>query len=78
MAQTEISVGAVMDIETNDKFYDPGAVTITDFSNKVALRVGDENGEDVPFEATISNDSKITIAPDNDLNYLTTYWFWRY
>jgi hypothetical protein len=72
---TEISVGAIMDIETNDKFYDPGAVTITDFSNKVALRVDDENGEDIPFEATISNDSKITITPDNDLDYLTTYWF---
>ena len=72
---TEISVGAVMDIETNDKFYDPGAVTITDFSNKVALRLGDENGTDIPFEATISNDSKITITPENDLDYLTTYWF---
>ena len=72
---TEISVGAVMDIETNDKFYDPGAITITDFSNKVALRLGDENGTDIPFEAIISNDSKITITPENDLDYLTTYWF---
>jgi len=72
---TEISVGAVMDIETNDKFYDPGAITITDFSNKVALRLGDENGTNIPFEATISNDSKITITPENDLDYLTTYWF---
>tara|TARA_B100001564_G_scaffold341393_1_gene335980 strand:- start:50917 stop:53388 length:2472 start_codon:yes stop_codon:yes gene_type:complete len=71
----EISVGSVLDIETNDKFYDPGAVTITDFSNKVALRIGDENGPDVAFAASIINDSKITITPDEDLDFLTTYWF---
>jgi len=72
---TDISVGAVMEIVTNNKFYDPGAVTITDFTNKVALRLGDENGADVSYEASISDDSRITITPDSDLEYLTTYWF---
>lgn len=72
---TDISVGGNMVIETNNKFYDPGAVTITDFSNKVALRLGDENGTDVGFEASIESDSKITITPELDLSYSTTYWF---
>ena len=72
---TDISIGGNMVIETNDKFYGPGAVTITDFSNKVALRLGDENGADVPFEATIESDSKITISSTADLDFQTTYWF---
>lgn len=72
---TDISVGGNMVIETNNKFYDPGAVTITDFSNKVALRLGDENGTDIGFEASIESDSKITITPELDLSYSTTYWF---
>ena len=72
---TDISVGGNMVIETNNKFYDPGAVTITDFSNKVALRMGDENGSDVPFEASIESDSKITITPLTDLNFQTTFWY---
>ena len=72
---TDISVGGNMVIETNNKFYDPGAVTITDFSNKVAVRLGDENGTDIGFEASIQSDSKITITPDLDLSYSTTYWF---
>ena len=72
---TDISVGGNMVIETNNKFYDPGAVTINDFSNKVAVRLGDENGTDVGFEASIASDSKITITPDLDLSYSTTYWF---
>jgi hypothetical protein len=72
---TDISVGGNMVIETNNKFYDPGAVTISDFSNKVALRLGDENGTDIGFEASIESDSKITITPELDLSYSTTYWF---
>ncbi len=72
---TDISVGGNMVIETNNKFYDPGAVTINDFSNKVALRMGDENGSDVPFEASIESDSKITITPLTDLNFQTTFWY---
>ena len=71
----DLSVGGNMVIETNNKFYDPGAVTITDFSNKVALRLGDENGTNVPFEASIESDSKITITPTTDLNFQTTYWY---
>jgi hypothetical protein len=72
---TDVSVGGTMVIETNNKFYDPGAVTITEFSNKVVLRLGDENGADVPFEASIESDSKITITPLTDLNFQATYWY---
>ena len=72
---TDISVGGTIVIETNNKFYDPGAATINEFSNKVLLRLGDENGTDVSFEASIESDSKITITPTTDLNFQATYWY---
>jgi hypothetical protein len=72
---TDVSVGGTMVIETNNKFYDTGAVTINEFSNKVVLRLGDENGADVSFEASIESDSKITITPSTDLNFQATYWY---
>lgn len=72
---SDISVGTNVEILTNDAFYGPAATTISDLSDKVALRVGNQNGADVPFTATITNNSKITIDPTNDLEHLTTYWF---
>ncbi|MBT8260343.1 MAG: Ig-like domain-containing protein, partial [Bacteroidia bacterium] len=75
-ASTEVSLGTNLEIATNDKFYDAGAATITDFTGKVALRVGDINGADVPFTASINGDNnRITIDPDTDLDGLTTYWY---
>lgn len=71
----DISVGTNLEIETNDFFYGPAATTISDLSDKVAVRIGDENGSDVPFTATLTNNNKITIDPTGDLDYLTTYWF---
>lgn len=71
----DISVGVNLEIETNDFFYGPAATTISDLSDKVAVRIGDENGSDVPFTATLTNNNKITIDPTGDLDYLTTYWF---
>ncbi len=74
-AATDISVGINLEIETNDSFYGPAATTLSNLSDKVALRVGDENGADVPFEATLTNNNKITIDPNIDLDFLTQYWF---
>ena len=49
---------------------------ITDLIGKVALRIGDSNGTDVPFSASINGDkNRITIDPTNDLDNSVVYWY---
>ncbi|MCF8307529.1 MAG: T9SS type A sorting domain-containing protein [Bacteroidales bacterium] len=59
------SVRELDDTELNDDNVD----------DHVIFKVGDENGEDVPFDATVNEQSfKITVTPDNNLEEGETYY----
>jgi len=73
---TDVSISANLEIASNGKFRNIDDSEITDLTGKVALKVGDANGADVPFSASINGDkNKITIDPTNDLDNSKTYWF---
>jgi hypothetical protein len=73
---TDISIATNLEIATNGKFRNLDDTEITDLTSKVALKVGDSNGTDVAFTATINGDkNKITIDPSSDLDNSTTYWY---
>ena len=73
---SEVSINTNLEIGTNGNFRNLDDSEITDLAGKVALRVDDENGADVPFSASINGDkNKITIDPTNDLDNSTTYWY---
>lgn len=73
---TDISIASNLVISTNDKFYDTNTGgSITDFTNKVAVRLNNSAGADVPFAASISGDNKITIDPTSDLANGQVYWY---
>ena len=73
---TEVSVVTNMEIKTNGSYRNLDDSEITDLAGKVALKVGDANGADVPFTASINGDKNtITIDPTNDLDNSKTYWY---
>ncbi|WP_339659860.1 Ig-like domain-containing protein [uncultured Polaribacter sp.] len=73
---TDASIAANLEIATNGKFRKLDDAELTDVTSVVALKIGDENGADVAFSATINGDkNKITINPTNDLSNSTTYWY---
>jgi hypothetical protein len=73
---TDISIATNLEIATNGKFRNLDDTEITDLTSKVALKVGDSNGTDIAFTATINGDkNKITIDPSSDLDNFTTYWY---
>lgn len=73
---TDVSISANLEIASNGKFRNIDDSEITDLTGKVALKVGDANGADVPFSASINGDkNKITIDPTIDLDNSKTYWF---
>ncbi len=73
---TDVSIASNLEITSNGKFRNLDDSEITDLTSKVALKVGDANGTDVPFLATINNDKNIiTIDPSSDLDNSTTYWY---
>jgi len=73
---SDVSINTNLEIGTNGNFRNLDDSEITDLAGKVALRVDDVNGADVPFSASINGDkNKITIDPTNDLDNSTTYWY---
>jgi len=72
----DFSIAANLEIATNGKFRKLDDAELTDLTSIVALKMGDENGADVAFSASINGDkNKITINPTNDLSNSTTYWY---
>jgi hypothetical protein len=72
----DTSVSTNLEIASNGKFRNLDDSEITDLASKVALKVGDENGIDVPFTPSINGDkNKITLNPTNDLDNSKTYWY---
>ena len=70
------SIATNLEIATNGFFRNLDDSTLSDVSNKVALRIGDVNGADVSFSATVNGDkNKITINPVDDLANSMTYWY---
>ena len=73
---TDVSVSTNLEIASNGKFRNIDDSEITDLTGKVALRVEDANGADIPFSASINGDkNKISIDPTNDLDNSKTYWY---
>lgn len=73
---TEIAINTNLEIGTNGNFRNLDDSELTDLVGKVALKIGDINGSDVPFSVSINGDkNKITIDPINDLSNSTTYWY---
>ena len=63
-------------ISTNFKMRNIDDSPIVDPTSLVELRIGDENGSIVPFNAAINEDmDKITLIPDNILDSNTVYWY---
>ena len=73
---TDSTISTNLEISTNDFFRNLDDSEITDLSSNVAVKIGDQNGTDVPFTASINGDkNKITIVPSSDLDNSTTYWY---
>ena len=73
---TDATISTNLEITSNGKFRNLDDSEITDLTSKVALKVGDADGADVAFTATINNDkNKITIDPSSDLENSSTYWY---
>jgi hypothetical protein len=73
---SDIAINTNLEISTNGNFRNLDDSEITDLTGKVALRIDDVNGADVPFAASINGDkNKISIDPINDLSNSTTYWY---
>ena len=75
-AASDVSISTNLEIASNSKFRNIDDSEIMDFTGKLALKIGDENGADVPFTAAINGDKNtITIDPINDLENSKTYWY---
>ena len=75
-ASVDNSITTNLEIATNGFFRNLDDSTLSDVSNKVAVRIGDVNGADVSFSATINGDkNKIIIDPVDDLDNSVTYWY---
>ncbi len=75
-ASVDNSITTNLEIATNGFFRNLDDSTLSDVSNKVAVRIGDVNGADVSFSATINGDkNKIIIDPVDDLANSVTYWY---
>ena len=75
-ASVDNSITTNLEIATNGFFRNLDDSTLSDISNKVAVRIGDVNGADVSFSATINGDkNKIIIDPVDDLDNSVTYWY---
>ena len=73
---TDSTISTNLEISTNDFFRNLDDSEITDLSSNVAVKIGDQNGTDVPFTASINGDkNKIIIDPSFDLDNSTTYWY---
>ncbi len=73
---TDVSIVTNLEIASNGNFRNLDNSEITDLTGKVALKMGDVNGADVPFTANINGDkNRITIDPSNDLDNSATYWY---
>jgi hypothetical protein len=73
---TDVSIATNLEITSNGTFRNLDDSEITDLTAKVALKVGDSNGADVAFTASINGDkNKIIIDPINDLENSATYWY---
>lgn len=72
----DVAINTNLEIGTNGNFRNLDDSEITDLTGKIALRVDDVNGADVPFSASINGDkNKIIIDPTSDLSNSTTYWY---
>ena len=75
-ASVDNSITTNLEIATNGFFRNLDDSKLSDVSNKVAVRIGDVNGADVSFSATINGDkNKIIIDPVDDLDNSVTYWY---
>ena len=75
-ASVENSITTNLEIATNGAFRNIDDSALSDVSEKVAVRIGDINGADVSFSATINGDkNKIIIDPVDDLTNSVTYWY---
>ena len=75
-ASVNNSITTNLEIATNGAFRNLDDSALSDISNKVAVRIGDVNGADVSFSATINGDkNKIIIDPIDDLANSVTYWY---
>ena len=73
---TDVTINTDLVLSTNGNLRELDDSELTDLTGKVALRVGDVNGADVSFAATINGDkNKIVINPTSDLSNETTYWY---
>ena len=73
---TDATISTNLEITSNGKFRNLDDSEITDLTSKVALKVGDADGADLAFTASINGDkNKITIDPSSDLDNSTTYWY---
>jgi len=74
--EVDTTISTNLEITTNDFFRNLDDSEITDLTNNVAVKLGDENGVDIPFTANINQDkNKITINPSIDLDNSTIYWY---
>ena len=63
-------------ITTNFKMRNIDDTPIVNPTSLVELRLGDQNGNIIPFNAAINEDmDKITLIPDNILDSNTVYWY---
>lgn len=75
-AATEVGLTNEISITSNTKMLNADGSEITDPTSLVELKLGDANGDAVPFQAAIdSNGKKITLLPNNMLSSNTTYYF---
>ena len=75
-ASVENSITTNLEITTNGAFRNIDDSALSDVSDKVAVRIGDINGADVSFSATINGDkNKIIIDPVDDLANSVMYWY---
>ena len=75
-ASVENSITTNLEIATNGAFRNIDDSALSDVSEKVAVRIGDINGADISFSATINGDkNKIIIDPVDDLTNSVTYWY---
>ena len=74
--ETDVVQYVYPSISTNFKMRNIDDSPIVDPTSLVELRLGDQNGDIIPFNAAINEDmDKITLIPDNILDSNTVYWY---
>tara|TARA_B100001996_G_scaffold373201_1_gene350427 strand:- start:1639 stop:4083 length:2445 start_codon:yes stop_codon:yes gene_type:complete len=74
--ETDVVQYIYPNISTNFKMRNIDDTPIVNPTSLVELRIGDENGDMVPFNAAINDTmDKITLIPDNLLDSNTVYWY---